>query len=321
MTTPGKRLGSFALGGQKALKRSDDDFKLVLLDVHPFRRVLESYATITQHTCFKVVRGGEKDRWLLEARGEDHSHTCIVSARLLIDKVERADGDAAKIEGASFVLDTNDALATIRGTMVSQQLHIDALPSICKVLLGLYNPDSKAHGSLSVLDCYVDPVTQPPPNILYDEFLLDIEVQCLKEFLSRGGWAKAEYMRITLYTQEIASKTYSLLEFSTMKGTFEHRMWFSRETSKHEDGSIVVRAAEDADFESFSVGEDLKPVYDHCFQIKRIEAFVKGIAARFVVARLKKDEALLLEQHLAGSTDDEQHLRFLIALSRHDDDE
>jgi hypothetical protein len=99
MTTPGKRSGCFALGGQKVLKRSDDDLKLVLLDVHPFRRVLESYATIAQHTCFKVVRG-EKDRWLLEARGEDHSHTCIVSARLLIDKVERADGDEAKIVGA-----------------------------------------------------------------------------------------------------------------------------------------------------------------------------------------------------------------------------
>lgn len=312
--------GELAVSTYKHMKQSPDDFKLVMLDATSFRRVLESYQSIAHHTSFKVVRSGE--RWLLEARGEDHSHTCIVAARILIDKVMRHDGDECKVADCTFVLDTNDALATIRGVNnMSTHLYVEAFPNMCKVVLGLYNPESRAHGSQSMLDCYVDPATQPPPNILYDEFILEIEVTCLKEFLSRSSWAKAERMKITLYTQEIASKIFSLIEFETVKANFNHRMWFSRETSRHEDGSIVVRAAEDADFEAFVVDENTAPVYEHQFNIKRIEAFVKGISARFIVARLKKNEALLLEHHLAGSADEEQNLRFLIAHCRADEDE
>lgn len=307
-----------SVGRHKHVKTSQDDFQLVLLDVTSFRRVLECYATIAVHTCFKIVR--MQDRWLLEARGEDHSHTCIVSARMLVDKVVRDGGDENGVDGATFVLDTNDALSTIRGsTGANLHLCIEAYPAVCKVVLGLYNPESRAHGSHSLLDCYVDPATQPPPQIFYDEFILEIEVACLREFVNRANWAKAERMRITLYTQEIAAKTYSLLEFTTVKANFEFRMWFSRETSKHDDGSIVVRAAEDADFEAFVVNEETRPVYDHIFNIKRIEAFVKGVAARFVVARLKNKEALLLEHQLAGSADEEQNLRFLIAHCRDDE--
>lgn len=315
-----KRAGApLSVGDPKSIRRSENDFCLTFLDATSFRRVLECYSSIANHTCFKVVKSGE--RWLLEARGEDHSHTCIVAARMLIDQVQHSSGDEEKAQNASFVLDTNDALSTIRGAAnVLHQLNIEALPAVGKIVLGLYNPDSRAHGSHSVLDCYVDPATQPPPTILYDEFILEIEVVCLKEFLARANWSKAERIRITLYTQEIASKTYSLVEFSTVKGSFTHRMWFAKETSKHDDGSLIVRAVEDADFENFAVDEEMRPVYDHIFNLKRIEAFVKGISARFVVARLKRNEALLLEHHLAAS-DDEQNLRFLIAHCRDDDDE
>ena len=85
--------GELAVATYKHIKQSPDDFKLVMLDATSFRRVLESYQSITHHTSFKVVKSGE--RWLLEARGEDHSHTCIVAARILIDdEDEQEDKDA-----------------------------------------------------------------------------------------------------------------------------------------------------------------------------------------------------------------------------------
>ena len=320
---PKKRRSLGATGGHlKHVKTSSRDYSLTFHDVTPLRRVLECFSPFVTHTLFRVTRSTERDdRFLLEARGEDHSHTCIVSARLLIDELTAANDDKASLDGAVFVLDTGDMLSTMRGpAATSGALVLQCYPEIPKVLVGLYNTENMAFDSDSILDTFDDPYASPPPPIVYNEYLLEIDTCCLRDFVNRANGARAEFIRITLYLKEIAAQTYCYMEL-TSKGSYLTRSWFCNEITRHEDGSAIVRAAEDANFDKFDFEDGEAPQYDHAFQLKKIEAFVKGVSARMIVARLKRDEAMLLSHPLAGSADEEQHLRFLIAYRHVDESE
>ena len=50
-----------------------------------------------------------------------------------------------------------------------------------------------------------------------------------------------------------------------------------------------------------------------CIPIEKIDAFVKNIPVRMIVAKLKNGMPLMLTHHLGSGEDEESHVRFLVA--------
>lgn len=295
-----------ALTGQKRTRRHAD-WSITFDDISSLRSIVDAAAAVMQKVIFKVAKVDE--RFFLMVDGADPGVTCFVSARLQLHKVELHKPNHACefifcVE-CSQVLTSIDIPSCTHASLVMEG-HDDSTT----IHFHVHDPDLRSCEDSSELNTYVDGDERRVISPLSYNLILEIDLVKLRELIKKARKARAELLRICIHTKTSGAKERSLVLFS-VKGESLHKQTFCHETSKDEDGSLVVRAAPDGSDRLFEVdANDL--IFDSMFPISKIDAFVKTVPTRMLTAKLSSGIPLMLT-HQLGGIDDESHIHFLVA--------
>lgn len=290
------------------------DWTITFDDPSSLRCIVESSAAVMQRVIFKVKKIGAS--YFLMVDGNDPGFTCCISARLQLHRVEFADPHA-DISEFTFCVDSKQILYSIDNPSCSHgSLVMEGHTSDATIHLRMRDPDQLSHEDFSRLSTFVDGDTQSPTvdNITFN-MILEIDLTKLKEMVKKARKAHAEHLRISVFTKRNGSKEQSLVIFS-VKGDSEHQQKFCNEMTRDEDGSVIVRAVVDGNEELFDTQDSA--VFEGIFPIEKIDAFVKNLQVRMLVAKVENNMPLMLTHNLAPEGDD-SHVRFLVAPKTEDD--
>ena len=143
------------------------------------------------------------------------------------------------------------------------------------------------------------------------DIMLEIDLVMFRGLLKQGQSAKADQIVIRIFIKEAAGKTISKTQFS-VQGEFEHNSYFCHEVSKDEDGSMVVRAANDSESGTDDT-DDMDRAYEGIFPVDKVAGFVKPLQCRMIVAKAKQDMPIMFSHYIGGSTGEGSHVHYLIA--------
>ena len=265
-----------------------------------------------QRVHFKVVRGDD-GRYVLKVDGADVGYTCCVSARLHLDKVFVPEGNDD--DEFVFCVECKHVLTAIESSACAHgACTLEGRDAT--VCIRVQDPDQKSHEDCSELSTFVDGESTFRLDPLEFKMSLEIDLSKLKEMIKKARKAHTERLRICVYLQEVAQKQISLVVFS-IDGDFKHEQKFCHETTRDEDGSTIVRAATDGTHKLLDT-ETVEPVFEGVFPAEKIDAFVKNLPCRMLTAKVKTGMPLMLDYPLGGTSDDESHIRFLVAAVNED---
>ena len=293
--------------------RKQATWTIVFDDASAIRGVVEAVSAIMQRVIFKVAR--QTDKYVLMVDGADVGMTCCVSARLQLDRVTFASKETP--EEFTFCVECKHVLVAIdnpscaHGAMIMEG-HDDAT-----IHIRMQDPEQRSHEDSSELNTFVDGTPPVSLSTLDFKMLLEIDLSKLKEMIKKARKSHSEMLRIRIHVTDYGSKQRSLVVFS-VKGDAYHCQRFCHETSRDEDGSLRVRAAADGgnDIQDEEEGE---PVFEGVYPVEKIDAFIRILPCRMVVAKVMKSMPLMMTHSLGGGSDDSSHIRFLIAPINEDD--
>lgn len=285
-------------------------WSIVFEDAAQLRAVVDAVSTVMARVSFKVVKRDGKH--FLEVDSADVAMMCCVSARLVLDKVVTNDDE----EGFSFCVDCKHVASAIDNPSCAHlALTMEGLAEESKIVLTMHEPEQHAHEACSEVSLYMEEEQDPLVPMDFD-MLLEVDLSLMREMIKKARKAHTERLRICVYLQEVAQKQISLVVFS-IDGDFKHEQKFCHETTRDEDGSTIVRAATDGTHKLLDT-ETVEPVFEGVFPAEKIDAFVKNLPCRMLTAKVKTGMPLMLDYPLGGTSDDESHIRFLVAAVNED---
>lgn len=284
------------------------DWTLTFIETTALRNVVEAAAAVMQRVTFKVAKVGSC--YFLMVDGADVGYTCCVSARLQLHKVEFV---AEELDEFTFCVDCKQILYSIETPSASHcSLVVEGRVEDASICIRLLNPDVKSHEDASRLSTYVD--ADETCSLASIDFKINIEIDLvkLKEIIKKGRRARAEFLGIKIHNCVLRGKELSLVVFQ-VAGDTEHEMFFMHESPTDEDGSRVVRAVADGDEPLMEEVEDA--VFDAKYPIEKIDAFVRTLSTRMVMAKVMEGMPLMLTHNLGPTDEESSYIRFLIAPS------
>ena len=304
-----------ATTGTRKRGRSTPDWIITFDDTVSLRCVVESTAAVMSRVIFKVEKIGSF--FFLMVDGADVGFTCCVSARLQLEKVTFAT-PGSELSEFTFCVDCKQMLYSIDNPSCSHGcLIMEGHTSNATVHLIMSDPDQRNTEDCSELSTYVDGNAPQSLCSLDFEMMLEIDLTKLREMVKKARKAHAEHLHIRIFTKTIGAKERSLVIFS-VKGDTTHEQKYCNEMTKHEDGSLIVRVAADGPNEELFETEN-ESVFDGIFPIEKIDAFVKNIPVRMIVAKVQNGMPLMLTHNLGTGDDDRSHVRFLVAPKNDDE--
>jgi hypothetical protein len=296
--------------------RSTPDWTITFDDTVSLRCVVESAAAVMSRVIFKVQKAGQF--YFLMVDGADVGFTCCVSARLQLEKVSFSTPGSETSE-FTFCVDCKQMLYSIDNPSCSHGcLTMEGHTSNATIHLIMSDPDQRNSEDCSELSTFVD--GDPPQSLCSLDFkmMLEIDLTKLREMVKKARKAHAEHLHIRIFAKTSGSKERSLVIFA-VKGESKHEQKFCNEMTKHEDGSLIVRAAADGLNEELFDTEEDESVFEGIFPIEKIDAFVKNIPVRMIVAKVQNGMPLMLTHNLGAGEDEESHVRFLVAPKNDDE--
>lgn len=195
---------------------------------------------------------------------------------------------------------------------------IEGLVDSADVCVRLQNPENGSSEEKTTMRTMVD---VPPPDALETltfDLCMEVDLATVREALKHAKKLGAELLRITVHLHTVrndAQLSVVTLSVASDRATKEYRM--CNETTRTDDGSLVVRAV--ADGNDPLIDAEVAPAFDRAFPVDKVEAFVRHLPTRVVEARLRDDMPLMLN-HLLGSVDDAaSYIRFFIGSKIEDD--
>jgi len=288
--------------------RAVPEWSITFDDVSSLRSVAEAAAAVMQKVIFKVSKVGA--HYFLMVDGADPGVTCFVSARLQLYKVAFYADDHA--QEFTFCVECGELLTSIDiPSCTHASLIMEGHDQSTSIHLRILDPELRSCEDSSELNTYVDGDERRIISPLTYNLILEIDLVKLRELIKKARKARAELLRICISTRSTGSKERSVVLFS-VKGAALHKQLFSHETSRDEDGSLVVRAAPDGADTLFEP-QTADTVFDGMFPISKIDAFVKTIGTRMLTAKLQQGIPLMLTHRLGGAEDETSHIHFLVA--------
>jgi len=294
----------------------EPEWSITFDDTQSLRCIVESAAAVMSKVIFKVKKVGEY--YFLMVDGADCGYTCCVSARLQLQNVRFA---ASHVDEFSFCVDCKQMSYSIDNPSCSHGFcRMEGYTHNATIGLIMCDPDNDNSQDLSILKTFVD--SDPPSGLCSLSFdtMLEIDLAKLKDIVKKSRKAHAEHLQITIYTKTAGATEQSIVVFA-IDGDTDHKQVFCNETTKHYDGSLIVRAAASSTDQKHSMVkcDEATKVFDGSFPIEKIDAFVRNIPVRMVVAKVQNGMPLMLTHPLGDGEDEESHVRFLVA-SKNDDE-
>lgn len=295
------------MSGEKRKERTPT-WSVVFEDASALRAVVDSVATVMSRVNFKVARK-EDGKYFLEVDSADMGFMCCVSARLLLDKVEFPGGEPE--EEFTFCLDCKHVSSAIDNPSCAHlALIMEGFNNESKLRLTMMEPDSHTYEACSEVPLY----NEDEPVSLQDldfDMLLELDLPLLREMIKKARKAHTEHLKVRVYLEERGTRRLSMVVF-TVDGDFLHEQRFCHETARDDDGSTVVRAAQDGTHRLLDT-DALSPAFEASFPAEKIEAFVKNLSCRMLVGKVKNGMPLMLTYPLGGANDDRSRILFLVA--------
>lgn len=290
------------------------DWSIVFEDASALRAVVDAVATVMTRVSFKVCK--IKGAYFLSVDSADVAFVCCVSARLQLDKVTfhstRAEEECRnEEEGFNFCVDCKHVSSAIDTPSCAHlSLTMEGHMDDAKIVLKMLDPETHTHEVCSELSTYLE---EPQMSLQSMDFktTLEVDLTHLREMIKKSRKAHAEHLQIRIFLKTLSHKNISLVTFS-IDGDFYHEQKFCHETTRDEDGSMVVRAAADGSQKLMDASED-EPFFKASFPIEKIENFVKNLPCKMLAAQVGAGMPILLNYPLGGASDDSSHIRFLIA--------
>lgn len=295
----------------KKRSRPVPHWTIQLDDASGLRSILDAVQAITQRVFFRVVKAPEGSSYVLMFDGADVGMTCCVSARLHIDNVVINHAS----EEFDFCADCKQLKIALNNPSCSHGSFVIEYHSDATIHCRMQDPEQLSHEDSSVLDTYVDVKTPIELDDMDFEIKIEIDLSKLREMIKKARDSHSEHMRIRIFLRNEGSRQFSLVIFS-VKGDAYHCQKFSHETSRDEDGSLRVRAVADGDVDLFEE-ESRVPKYEALFPVDKMEAFVKILPCRMIVATATQGMPLMMTHTLGGgiasANNNPSTVRFLIA--------
>lgn len=298
---------------QKTLgKRSTrtPDWSIEFEDVSSLRSVVEAAAAVMQRVVFKVskIRG----TYFLIVDGADMGYTCCVSARLQLDRVTVSDDFDEN--AFTFCIECKHLLISIDNpSCANASLIMEGHTRDAIVTTRTSDVDQKSVEDSSRLHTFVDEDDTMNMKEMEYKMLLEIDLTKLRDIIKKARKAHAEELMIRIYLQSFGSKQRSLVVFS-IKGDLDFNQKFCHDTAHNDDGSIIVRAAADGSEDVFCIPNDPDCLaFEGKFPMEKIDAFIKSLPCRMIVAKVRNGIPLMLTHNLGGTGNDTSHIRFLVA--------
>lgn len=288
------------------------EWRILFEDASALRGVVDAVSAVMQRVIFKVAKPPNSDTYMLMFDGADVGMTCCVSARLHIDSLtmngeEEEFQFCVECKHLSVAID-NPSCA--HGSLVMEG-HSDAT-----IHIRMQDPEQRSHADCSELSTFVDALKQIELNTLDFKLNIEIDLSKLREMIKKARKTHAEHIRIQIFLRDEGTKQQSLVIFS-VRGDAYHCQKFSHETSKDEDGSLRVRAVADGDMH-LEEDVDVTPEFEGLFPVEKIDAFIKILPCRMIIAQVMQGMPLMMTHKLGGgvagnSATEESRIRFLIA--------
>ena len=293
-------------------KRSDSrNWRLLIPDASSLRTVVEAVTTVIPRVVFRVVPCGEGS-YAVCVDGRDPGYTCCVSAKIVVDEMQFGDDGATEDRQVSFCLDCKQVLYSIESPSCSHvSLTVASLVEESKVSLSWCDPEHPAHQENSKLSVFVDEEVDELKDMDF-EFTINIILVKLREMLRKAPKARAEHVRFRLYVDPTAAVAAprSVFEIS-ISGETEHCQRFCQLLVRDDDNSFSVHTSHESSVEAFD-HEDFDLAFEGVYPVEKLNAFVKVVPTRTLVARAKNHMPLLLTLKL-GPVDDASQVHFLVA--------
>lgn len=292
---------------KRAREEPEEDWSIVFEDVSQLRAVVDACATVTPRVRFKVVRRAEHH--FLEVNSKDVGMTCCITARLALDNVHvKAGGND---EDFSFYVGCSAVSSALCVASCAHfALTMKGFINEAKIVLTMHDPEERTHEACTEVPLY-DEEDHEDSALISMEFnmMLEVEPALLREMIKMARKAHTENVRIRVHLQDVGSKKVSLVIFS-IDGDFKHEQRFCHETARDDDGSTIVRAATDVKHKLLNVAST-EPAFEGVFPVEKIDAFLKPLACRMLVAKLNSNWPLLLHHKLSASNE-ESYIDFLV---------
>jgi hypothetical protein len=289
--------------------QSAPDWAITFEDASRLRMVSDALTNVTAHVSFKVAT--REGKHYLEVDSADIGMMCIVSARLLLDRVDFPGGEA---EGDfSFSVDcklVSLAVDLQSCSHLALTMAKHSQRSIPYLSLMMHDPDQHAHEACSEIKLLDDDESDTPLPMEFD-LLVEVDLTVLREMIKKARKTHTEHLRIRIYLQDVGPKKLSTVVFS-IDGDFKHEQKFCHETARDEDGSTIVRAATDGTHRLLDT-DATAPAFEGAYPAEKIDGFVKNLPCRMLTAKVKTGMPLMLEYSLGSSGDEGSHIRFLVA--------
>ena len=282
-------------------------------DATQLRCVVETTATVTTRACFRVAKASD-GRYYLMVDARDMNETTVISARLLLENPTVRDD-------VSFCVNCK-IIGRILGDSPSCQhlaLTMEGYTSKAKVVLRMDDPDQKSHKKVFDLPTYVDIDDDRVLQSLQFEYMIEFDINKLKEMVKLARSAHTDYLRVRIFVTGRAEKRVSIVDLSIQGADVTGGEQFCHEVTRDEDGShTVVRAAADGEAQLFDM-ESATPDFDGSFPVEKIDLFLKSVRiSTILVAKVGNDDhgqalPIVFEYKLRGASDNGSHIRYLVA--------
>ena len=302
---------------KKMREHATPEWSIQLDDASGLRSILDAVQAITQRVFFRVAKVEES--YMLMFDGADVGMTCCVSARLHLDNVVVHIPDNGLDDEFTFCVDCKQLKIALNNPSCSHGSFSIEYLSDATIHCRMQDPEQLSHEDCSQLDTYVDVKTPIELDDMKFDIKIEIDIPKLREMIKKARDTHSEHMRVKIYLRTDGSRQFSLIIFS-VKGDAYHCQKFSHETSRDEDGSLRVRAVADGEINMFE--EQDKTEYEAVFPVDKLEAFVKILPCRMIVATVTQGMPLMMTHTLGGgitAAKNNSSVRFLIAPINEDD--
>jgi len=287
----------------------DCEWSMTLKESSSLTTTVKCLNSVLMQVTFKITKN--EGRHFLTVDGHDQGYTCCVSSRLEVDEVYMPEGE----DDFSFCVDCKHLLNALDSSTIGHgSLIFEGHGS--QVKIKMFDPDAHSYEDSTELNMIMEQGEDSGPlDAMSFDMMVEIEISKFREFIRKVGKSKCELLRLSIFMKEVSGKQHSLVVFSA-HGDCSHHQKFRHTVTKDPDGSQVVRAVSDGTDDLFEAGS-AECVFNHAFPVDKIDAFLKPLSCRMLLAKVHKGMPLMLT-HSFGTTED-SWIRFLVAPRNEDD--
>lgn len=303
---------------KRARAGEQPDFRMTFQDPSEFHTIIKILETVTAKANLRIAK--MDDKYYLTGTSSDMNETTAIYFRLLLeDPLVRTDEEVFCISCKTINNILYDSTTCLHLALTIEG-HGD---KVCLIMRN--TTDRVAHKKCFDVPTYVDSDQQRRIDDISYTMTIECDVAKMREMAKAARKANTDTLRLRVYIVPRGNhQQVSLVEISFTGMELSSNEQFCHEVVKHDDGSLVVRAAADGEHGLFDI-EAHDPTFDGNFLVDKIEAFLKHIKDSMIQAHVGMDangEALpiLFVHPLRGASDDKSKIRYLVAPQAHMDD-